>query len=98
MDEKPYERLFRAVERAYRLGESSDLRIHEVDLARIVAPPSRGNLFVVSRDSLRSPGVLKRLMRDDDLVVTSHGKPFAVLMSLEEYERLTGREPKPPEI
>ena len=93
-----HEELFRAVERAYRCQESTDLRAGQVDLARIVAPSSRGNYFVVSRDFIRAARRFERLLRDRDIVVTSHGAPRFVVVTLEEYERLTGRSPQPPGI
>jgi hypothetical protein len=92
------EDLFRAVEKAYRVSESTDLRHGAVDVARIVAPPARGNYYVPSRDCFRDGRKNLRLLVDHDIVVVAWGKPQCVIISLEEYERLTGRKPTPPEI
>lgn len=92
------EDLFYACERAYRADESTDLRVGEIDVARIVAPSSRGNLFAVSRDYIRSANILRRLLLGNDVIVSSRGDPIFVITSLTEYERLTGRKPQLPEI
>ncbi len=80
-----------AVELAYNVGWTTGIRVVSEIVAYVVGPSRRGMLRRASADVIRSMGTLRRLLKDGDIVVTSHRKPYAVIVPIDEYERLTGR-------
>lgn len=82
----------RALEAAWNEGrESTTIEIEGIEVARVVALSNRGNKIVPSRDAIRGMSTIRRWLRNSDVIVTNAGIPRAVIISISEYERLTGR-------
>lgn len=83
-----------AIELSFRNGWSWSVRCGGAEAARIIGPSDRQLFRRVSADVIRSMGTLRQLLDKGDVVVTSHKQPYAVIVPLDEYERLTGRRPE----
>lgn len=83
--------LIGALEIAWANGQSAKVCVAGADLALIVGLSRRKTYLRASGDCLRSFGVLNSLLVDGDVIVVSNKKPLAVIIPVEEYERMTGR-------